>query len=137
MRRLVATAALLALFASACGATESSDQPDFKGPEQQIVDVVDELAQAGRRHDAEKICRDILAKRLVDELKAAGGDCLTEMDRAISDASDYDLQVRSVKVTGNTATAQVRQGDDGKVATFSFVKEGNAWKASALGSGTS
>jgi len=100
-------------------------------------DVVDELAQAGRRHDAEKICRDILAKRLVDELKAAGGDCLTEMDRAISDANDYDLQVRSVKVTGNTATAQVRQGDDGKVATFSFVKEGNAWKASALGSGTS
>ena len=58
------------------------------------------------------------------------------MDRAIKDANDYDLQVRSVKITGDNATAQVRQGDDGEVATFSFVKEGGVWKASALGSGT-
>jgi hypothetical protein len=69
----------------------------------------------------------------VTELKTAGGDCVTEMDRAIKDANDYDLQVTSVKVTGPTATAQVRQGKDGKVATFSFVKEGGAWRASALG----
>jgi hypothetical protein len=27
----------------------------------------------------------------------------------------------------------VQQGDKGKTATFTFVKEGNAWKASALG----
>jgi hypothetical protein len=41
-----------------------------------------------------------------------------------------------VKVNGTNATAQVRQGDTGQVATFTFVKEGNVWKASALGSGT-
>ena len=56
------------------------------------------------------------------------------MDRAIKDATDYDLQVVSVKVNGSNATAQVRQGDKGAVATFTFVKEGGAWKASALGS---
>ena len=56
------------------------------------------------------------------------------MDRAIKDATDYDLQVVSVKVNGKNATAQVRQGDAGAVATFTFVKEGDAWKASALGS---
>ena len=55
------------------------------------------------------------------------------MDRAIKDASDFDLQVSQIKVTGNNATAQVRQGDDGETAEFSFVKEGDAWKASALG----
>ena len=48
----------------------------------------------------------------MDELKAAGGNCVTEMDRAINDANDYDLQVADVKVTGTTATATVRQGDE-------------------------
>ena len=83
--------------------------------------------------DAERICTEILAKQLVTELKSAGGDCVTEMDRAIKDASDYDLQVTSVKVNGTNATARVRQGDHGEVATFTFVKEGSAWRASALG----
>jgi hypothetical protein len=55
------------------------------------------------------------------------------MDRAIDDASDFNLTVRSVKVNGTTATAQVRQGDDGENATFTFVKEGGGWRASALG----
>ena len=55
------------------------------------------------------------------------------MKAAIKDAEDYDLQVRSVKVNGVNATAQVRQGNDGQVATFTFVKEGKDWRASALG----
>ena len=95
--------------------------------------VVDNLSTAGQRRDAERICKEILAKQLVDELKTAGGDCLTEMDRAIKDATDFDLKISQIKVTGNTATARVRQGEDGETAVFSFVKEGNAWKASALG----
>ena len=56
------------------------------------------------------------------------------MDRAISDANDYDLQVDDVKVTGTTATATVRQGESKNTATFSFVKEKGGWRASALGS---
>ena len=130
MRRTLAVVAVLALGVSACGAAEST--PDT--PQEAITKVVDDLSTAGKRRDADRICKEILAKRLVDELKTAGGDCVTEMDRAIKDASDYDLQVTSVKVNGANATAQVRQGKDGQVATFTFVKEGGAWKASALGS---
>jgi hypothetical protein len=133
MPRALLTAALLALVLSACGAATSTQNDKFKGAQQDVVKVVDSLAQAGTRGNAEKICTDILAKQLVTELKTAGGDCVTEMDRAIKDASDYDLQVTSVKINGSTATAQVRQGKNGQVATFTFVKEGGAWKASALG----
>ncbi len=133
MRVRLATAVVLALVLSACGASGPDSESSFQGEQQQVAKVVDELASAGARGDAEKICTEILAKRLVAEVKAAGGDCETEMDRAISDASDYDLQVRSIKISGPNATAQVRQGADGEVATFSFVKEGGAWKASALG----
>jgi hypothetical protein len=131
MRRTLAIAAALTLGLSACGAAASKPETE----QQKVTKVVDALANAGSRQDAERICTEILAKQLVAELKSAGGDCQTEMDRAIKDASDYDLQVVSVKVNGPNATAQVRQGDKGAVATFTFVKEGGAWKASALGSG--
>jgi len=134
MHRVALIAAVLALALTGCGAASSTQNSKFKGAQQDVVKVVDSLAQAGSRGDADKICTEILAKQLVTELKSAGGDCVTEMDRAIKDASDYDLQVTSVKINGPNATAQVRQGKDGQVATFTFVKEGDAWKASALGS---
>jgi PBP1b-binding outer membrane lipoprotein LpoB len=133
MRRILVTVAGLALLASGCGAAPATSENKFKGEQQQVAKVVDDLAAAGRKGDAERICSDILSKQLVAELKSAGGECLTEMDRAIDDADDYDLQVTNVKVNGSNATAQVRQGKDGAVATFSFVKEGGAWRASALG----
>jgi len=133
MRRALALAAALTLSLSACGTATSTQNDKFKGEQQDVVKVVDALAQAGSRGDAEKICTEILAKQLVTEIKSVGGDCTVEMDRAIKDASDYDLQVTSVKINGNNATAQVRQGKDGQTATFTFVKEGGAWKASALG----
>jgi hypothetical protein len=133
MRRTFALTAVLALSLTACGTATSTQNTKFKGDQQNVVKVVDALAQAGTRGDADKICKEILAKQLVTELKSAGGDCVTEMDRAIKDASDYDLQVTSVKIDGPNATAQVRQGKSGKLATFTFVKEGAAWKASALG----
>jgi hypothetical protein len=137
MRRAVLIAALLALAATGCGTTETSDSAnEFKGEQAAVAEVVDRLAAAGKAGDAERICTDVLSKQLVTELKSAGGDCVSEMDRAIDDASDFNLTVRSVKVNGPNATAQVRQGDAGEIATFTFVKEGGGWRASALGTGS-
>ena len=135
MRRTALLAVPIALAVSACGAAPARQDNKFKnGDQAQIAKLVDDLANAGRRKDANKICNEILAKQLVDELKSAGGNCVDEMDRAIKDANDYDLQVDDVKVTGSTATARVRQGTSKRVTTFSFVKEKGGWRATALGS---
>ena len=133
MRRALLVAAVVALPLAGCGAAPQTSKSKFKGEQQKVAQVVDDLAAAGRSGDADKICADILSKSLVAELKSAGGDCVSEMKSAIADASDYDLRVRTVKVRGNPATAEVRQGDKGAVATFSFVKEAGAWRASQLG----
>lgn len=132
MRRASLVLALLVLPLAGCTAAQSS-KSNFKGEAGKVAAVVDDLAQAGRTGNAKKICSDILARQLVAELKSAGGDCESEMKAAIQDASDYDLKVDSVKVTGGSATARVRQGTKGKVATFSFIKEKGDWRASALG----
>jgi hypothetical protein len=133
MHRALLAAALLTLPLAGCGAAPQSSKSKFQGEQQKVAQVVDELAAAGRSGDAEKICSDILSKSLVAQLKSAGGDCVSEMKAAIDDASDYDLRVSAVKVAGDNATAQVRQGAKGAPATFSFVKENGAWRARALG----
>ena len=135
MRRAPLVLALLVLLGlplAGCSAAQSS-KSQFKGEAGKVAAVVDDLAAAGRTGNAKKICEDILARQLVAELKSAGGDCQTEMKAAIQDASDYDLRVSSVKVTGASATARVRQGTKGRFATFSFIKEKGDWRASALG----
>jgi hypothetical protein len=136
MRRTFLAAPVIALLVSGCGAAAETQESKFEAnPDQaQIAALVDKLSTAGANRDAETICTEVLAKALVDELSATGGNCVDEMDRAIKDASDYDLQVVDVKVNGTNATAQVAQGESDKRATFTFVKENNAWRASALGS---
>jgi predicted lipoprotein len=131
MRRALVVLAVLPL--TACGAAQTSSNTKFQGEQGKVAQVVDDLAAAGSGHHPDRICADILSKEIVAELKTAGGDCESEMKAAIEDASDFDLTVQSVKVNGNAATAEVRQGKDGKVTTFSFVKENGAWRASQLG----
>jgi hypothetical protein len=132
MRRALLALALIALPLAGCAGAQTS-KSKFKGDAGKVAAVVDDLAAAGRTGNAKKICSDILARQLVAELKSVGGDCESEMKAAIQDASDYDLRVDSVKVTGGSATARVRQGTKGRVATFSFIKEKGNWRASALG----
>ena len=130
MRRVLLVALLLPL--AGCAA-QTSGGGKFTGQAQQVAQVVSDLSAAGRAGNAGKICDDILAKELVQQLRSAGGDCQTEMKAAIQDATDYDLQVANVKVSGARATAQVRQGKHGKVVSFTFVKENGGWRASELG----
>jgi hypothetical protein len=135
MRRAFFAVPAIALLMSGCGAaTESSESKFPEGDQAQIAKLVDNLSSYGSRGNAQAICDDVLAKALVTELKNAGGTCVDEMNRAIKDASDFDLQVTKVDVNGTNATATVRQGDDAKnTATFTFVKEQGGWRASALG----
>jgi hypothetical protein len=132
MRRALLALALAAVPLAGCGTVQSS-KSKFNGEAAKVAAVVDSLASDGRSGNADKICSDILAKQLVQQLKSAGGNCQSEMKAAIQDASDFDLRVNSVQVNGGNATAKVQQGAHGKTATFSFVKENGDWRASALG----
>jgi hypothetical protein len=133
-RTLVAVPLALALIAAGCNGGASSG-PDFEGEQQRVADVVEKLQSAGETGDAKEICEQVLARSLADQIKAAGSTCEQEMDKAIKDADDFDLEVESVTVSGNTATARVRGEDRGeeRVRTFEFEKEGSDWRATNLG----
>lgn len=132
----IATASLAVAALAAAGCTSSSGSSSsakFTGAQGDVAKVVADLSQAGQRKDAQKICTQILARTLVDELSKAGTSCGQEMDKAIADADDFDLNVQKVTVTGTNATAVVRRGTKGPTATFRFVREGGKWKATDFG----
>ncbi len=138
MKPLLAILGVLVL--AGCGAAqeESSSVEQFKsGDQRAVAQKIEDLQQAGSRRDPEKICSEILAKSLVQELEAAGASCTDEMKKAIEDADDYELDVREVTVSGSTATATVKRGDDGPTGTMEFTREGGDWRATSLSSGPS
>jgi hypothetical protein len=134
--RALASASLITLAVALTGCTSTtspgSAASKFNGTEADVAKVVEDLRTAGQRKDATKVCSQLLAKALVTKLDGAGTSCTQEMDRAASDADDFDLDVRDVTVSGDTATAKVQRGSKGPTKTFSFVREANRWKIASL-----
>src|SRR3954467_15948304 len=135
MKRLALVFVLLAL--AGCGAQATTSSVDkFKDPDEKAVaQKIEDLESDGRRGKPDDICSDILAQSLVTQLNAAGTDCPTEMQKAIEDANEFNLEVQKVTVTGNTATAVVKQGDTGSTETMHFTREKNDWRATSLSEG--
>ena len=127
------TLLLAALALGGCTAQQDTSADRFQGAEADVAEVVDDLAAASRSGDGEEICTRIVTAELADEL-AAGDECKDQVEQAVSDANDYDLEVRDVTVTGSTARAEVRQGDDGRTATLEFERGDDGWRATSLGS---
>jgi hypothetical protein len=131
MKRLLAI--LPVLLVAGCGAaTEPSSAEKFQGDERAVAQKVEDLQDAGSKREPERICTEILARSLVEQLEAAGADCTEEMRKAIDDADDYELEVRDVTISDGTATATVRRGDDGPTQEMEFTREGDEWRATSL-----
>jgi hypothetical protein len=131
MKRLVPVILALLVLAG-CGAEEDSSIDRFQGADREVAQKVEDLQEAGEGRNPEDICSNILSRTLVDQLEAAGTTCADEMDKAIDDADDFDLEVLDVTVSGNEATVRVRRGDDGPETTFEFAREGGQWRATSL-----
>ena len=129
-----AALALLLVAVAGCRAQASTSSVDkFTDSDQKAVaQQIEDLASAGKRNKPDDICSNILSQQLVSQLDAAGTDCATEMQKAIEDANEFDLTVEKVTINGNTATAEVKQGDKGPTETMEFTREKDSWRATSL-----
>jgi hypothetical protein len=133
-RALLAVVFALAALASGCAGNPSSAD-GFKGEEKKVADLVEKLQRAGETGEAGTICDDVLAKELRDQIQEAGSTCEQEMEKAIEDADDFELDVEDVTIDGDEATAKVKGSDQGeeRLRDFEFVREGAGWRATSLG----
>jgi hypothetical protein len=131
MRRSLLAPVLVSAVALA-GCTTATSSNDFSGPANDVAKALSDLQSAGQRKDSAKICNQLLAQSFVSKLNADGTSCATEIDKAVKDADEFTLDVRSVKVNGSQATAQVRQGKNGATRSVTLVREANRWKVSGL-----
>lgn len=138
----VLLAGALAVTATGCAGqgSSSSSADDFTGARKDVAQVVDDLQGAVGKADGKKVCNDYLAPALVQSASANGKKCQSVMEDNLKDADTTGMTVKSVTITGNTATAVV-ESDGGKDAkdrtnTFTFVKDpgaNGAWKISSFG----
>jgi hypothetical protein len=134
MRRVHASITLViaALALGGCTATAPSSAGKFKGAESDVAKVVDDVQSAGRRGEPDKLCNDLFTSELANRFKAGSATCVDEVEKAMRDVNDYDLEVTDITVTGDTATAKVKQGKENRTGTFSFERVGNAWRVSSI-----
>jgi hypothetical protein len=120
--------------ATGCGSTGSNSSNDFDATKQPVAQTVEDLESAARKSDEAKICNDLLAPQLIATIRSSGQSCPQAVSHALDDADTFDLTVKSVTVSGNTATAVV-QSKRKKPAqdTFKLVKVGGRWKIASLG----
>ena len=120
--------------ATGCGGAGSNSASDFSGVKKDVATTVDDLVSAAKKSDEAKICRDLLAPSLIETLRSASStSCDTAINDAIKDADTFDMTVKSVNVTGTTASAVVDSKNKSANDTLKFEQVGGRWKISDLG----
>jgi copper chaperone CopZ len=128
-----ALAVSLALGLGACG-TSTTSTSNFKGEQHAVAQTIANLQSHGTALEAKKVCSQDLASAVVTPLDKATGGCVKAIERQLKEIDSFEVTVESVKVSGATATAQVKSVHEGKqkASTVDLVKEGGRWKISGV-----
>jgi hypothetical protein len=134
---LLPVALVAALLAGCSGQTSSKNAKDFTGEQKQIATVIDDLGSATRDRDGKQVCTSLLAPQLAAKLTQGTKTCADVIHDQLSDANIFGVDVKSIKVTGPTATAVVESQFNGKDVprTLHLRKVGNSWRIESLGAG--
>src|SRR5829696_7896947 len=105
-------------------------------PEARPVEaVLRRYAAAVRAGDARTICRDLLARSVVERVDRVGGDCARDLigPRIEESGPDYAIAVRSISVAGDRAVAQItaRERDGSRDSRQPLVREDGGWRLGA------
>jgi hypothetical protein len=132
--RTAALLSLLALFVTGCGATKQDSTKQFKGEEQKVASVVEQIEKAARDNKPDSVCAKLFTKNRLDIIKTLGTNCKTGVKDAFKDADSFDLTVDDVTISGDTATAKVTSGTGSKKKTnaLSLKRDGTVWKIDSL-----
>lgn len=89
-------------------------------------------AAAVRRGDARTICRDLLAREVLQRVERAGGSCVENLiePRVAEGGPSYAISIRSIEVDGDRAVAEITatESDGPRSSTQPLVRERGRWR---------
>jgi Putative lumazine-binding len=112
---------------AACGRSE----------EREVRETLEAFAQATARKDYQRLCDDLFAQQLVEEVRRTVPCEVALQNSSLDDARDPKLTIRSIRVDGDQATALVATSAANQRASedrVRLVKEGESWRIVALAS---
>jgi hypothetical protein len=122
---VVALGALALALAAGCGDSD----------EDQVRDTLRRFERATAAGDYRELCKDLLAKRLVQRLDSVGLPCEIALRKGFGGVRRPGIDVQRVKVKGDTAFAVVTAtavGQRPARETIRLVKEDDSWRVAAL-----
>lgn len=122
----------LAVGVSGCGETSSTGS--YKGESQHVAKTISNLQSDVTSGNASRVCTRDLAAAVMKRLQVSGTSCKKALEGQLREIDTFSLTVESISVKGSAASAKVKSTWSGKerVHTLSFVREGGAWRVSAL-----
>jgi hypothetical protein len=124
---LAAATAVFAFAVSGCGGEKSDSE--------QVRDVVLAFGEATAKHDYQRICDDLLAPSLVDNLEQVGLPCEVAWRRGLGAVKAPTLKIKTVAVNGGKALVAVRSAAKGQKASEDVIElqlTGGAWRIASL-----
>lgn len=119
-----------AAIAAGCGGggdDVNNNADDYDGTEGEVAGLVDDFANAGRDGDGTKICDDLFAKELAANVEnEAGQSCASEVEDNLPE-DEYELEIDSLEVKGDTATVGVTDQDDNS-SVLHVEKVDDGWR---------
>jgi hypothetical protein len=128
--RRPAAALALALALAGCGDSGPTD-------EQQVRTTLSAFSKATAAKDYQALCDDILAPSLIADLKKIGLPCEIALQQGLGEVQQPRLIIGDVKVTGRTATAEVRTSAEGQPPssdTIELEQTDKGWRIASLAS---
>jgi hypothetical protein len=127
VRRLfVALLAGIALVGCGGGPTE----------EEQVRSTVDAFSKATAAKDYDKLCKQLLAPKLLEQVEQAGLPCEVALSKGLGEVKDPKVTIGQITVSGDTATADIRTsaaGEQPSRDTLKLSKIGGRWRIASLG----
>ena len=122
-------AALLPLAGLVCGCGGGPSDSE------RVRTVVESFGQATAAKDYQRLCDELLAPKLVDEVESQGLPCEVALKQGLGEVSAPKLTIGQIGVNGDNATADVRStaaGEEPSRDTLELVRVSDSWYIASL-----
>jgi hypothetical protein len=116
---------------AATGSFDRGNAARFSGERRQVAQVVDDVESGLSDNDGARVCHELFSERwaaLVSQ--GAGKSCVAFVDDVESGRRQARLEVSSLAIAGDTATARIDEGSTHE--TWRFVRVGRRWRVDEI-----